>query len=288
MIQHYLTVALRNLLKNKGQTLISIAGLAVGLLSFALCTYLIRYWMDTDNDLKNKKQIAEIVIVSDRGERLTHGTPAYLAQEIRDKQLDIIKYLTRASFNNIENYSFEITEDKTLPYEIYVAETDTNFIKVFDRKLLSGDLKSINSQPNILLLSQSASKKIYGDKNPIGEKVTGEDLKIYTIGGIFEDFPQNNSFSPYNPIEVLTVSVLNGFLEKQIKDITGCKTYALLHLGHKPKDLDKLLDNLKLTADYSNGSAPVKALSLGDKDPLGMKPVDLLIRFIELFLLHYR
>ena len=32
MIQHYLTVALRNLLKNKGQTLISVAGLAVGLL----------------------------------------------------------------------------------------------------------------------------------------------------------------------------------------------------------------------------------------------------------------
>lgn len=284
MIQHYLTVALRNLLKNKGQTLISIAGLAVGLLSFALCTYLIRYWMDTDNDLKNKKQIAEIVIVSDRGERLTHGTPAYLAQEIRDKQLDIIKYLTRASFNNIENYSFEITEDKTLPYEIYVAETDTNFIKVFDRKLLSGDLKSINSQPNILLLSQSASKKIYGDKNPIGKKVTGEDLKIYTIGGIFEDFPQNNSFSPYNPIEVLTVSVLNGFLEKQIKDITGCKTYALLHPGHKPKDLDKLLDNLKLTADYSNGSAPVKALSLGDKDPLGMKLLYGFIFFIGLLI----
>ena len=38
MIQHYLTVALRNLLKNKGQTLISAAGLAVGLFCFALCT----------------------------------------------------------------------------------------------------------------------------------------------------------------------------------------------------------------------------------------------------------
>ena len=35
MIQHYLTVALRNLLKNKGQTLISVTGLAVGLFCFA-------------------------------------------------------------------------------------------------------------------------------------------------------------------------------------------------------------------------------------------------------------
>lgn len=32
MLRHYITVALRNLLKHKGQTLISIIGLAVGLL----------------------------------------------------------------------------------------------------------------------------------------------------------------------------------------------------------------------------------------------------------------
>ena len=55
MIQHYLTVALRNLLKNKGQTLISAAGLAVGLFCFALCTYLLRYWMNEDNEFNNKK-----------------------------------------------------------------------------------------------------------------------------------------------------------------------------------------------------------------------------------------
>ncbi|WP_434803436.1 hypothetical protein, partial [Parabacteroides goldsteinii] len=63
MIQHYLTVALRNLLKNKGQTLISAAGLAVGLFCFALCTYLLRYWMNEDNEFNNKKRIAEIVLV---------------------------------------------------------------------------------------------------------------------------------------------------------------------------------------------------------------------------------
>lgn len=55
MLQHYITVALRNLLKNKGQTLISVIGLAVGLFCFALCTYLIRYWINEDNEFKNKK-----------------------------------------------------------------------------------------------------------------------------------------------------------------------------------------------------------------------------------------
>ena len=65
MIQHYLTVALRNLLKNKGQTLISVTGLAVGLFCFALCTYLLRYWMNEDNEFNNKKRIAEIVLVQD-------------------------------------------------------------------------------------------------------------------------------------------------------------------------------------------------------------------------------
>lgn len=74
MLRHYITVALRNLLKHKGQTLISIIGLAVGLLCFALCTYLIRYWMNEDDGFANKERIAEIVLVSEN-EYLISGTP---------------------------------------------------------------------------------------------------------------------------------------------------------------------------------------------------------------------
>lgn len=263
MIQHYLTVALRNLLKNKGQTLISVTGLAVGLFCFALCTYLLRYWMNEDNEFNNKKRIAEIVLVQDDG-HLVSGTPAFLGVDIRNKQFPIIECITRATYNNPENLSFEISESKTLPYQLYVMETDTNFITVFDRHLVCGDISAINKQPNTLLLSQSAAKRIYGGENPVGKKVIGQDQKAYTIGGVFENFPANNSISPYEPIEALTLSVLDGFLEQQIEERTGCNTYALTLPNFKPDDLDKQLRNLNLRVLlFDKNPSLVRAFQLG-------------------------
>ena len=48
MITHYLKVAVRNLLKYKTQTIISILGLAVGFVCFALSAFWIRYEMTYD------------------------------------------------------------------------------------------------------------------------------------------------------------------------------------------------------------------------------------------------
>ena len=49
MITHYLKVAVRNLLKYKTQTIISILGLAVGFVCFALSAIWIEYESSFDN-----------------------------------------------------------------------------------------------------------------------------------------------------------------------------------------------------------------------------------------------
>lgn len=263
MLRHYITVALRNLLKHKGQTLISIIGLAVGLLCFALCTYLIRYWMNEDDGFTNKERIAEIVLVSEN-EYLISGTPASLAIDIRNKQFSGIERITRASYNRPENLSFEVSETKVLPYKLYAMEADTNFLAVFERQLVAGNPSVVNTQPNMLLLSQTAAKRIYGDKNPIGKKVIGQDQKAYTIGGIFNDFPTNNSISPFEPIEVLKLSVLDGFLEQRLEGRTGCLTYALTSPGFKPNDLDKQLRNAGMDMLlFDKEPNPARAYPLG-------------------------
>ena len=43
MIQHYLKIAYRNLLKYRTQSIISIIGLAIGLACFALSTFWVQY-----------------------------------------------------------------------------------------------------------------------------------------------------------------------------------------------------------------------------------------------------
>ena len=49
MIQHYLKIVFRNILKHKTQSIISIVGLAIGLACFALSTFWIQYEMTYDS-----------------------------------------------------------------------------------------------------------------------------------------------------------------------------------------------------------------------------------------------
>lgn len=264
MIYHYIKVALRNLLKYKGQTFISILGLAVGLFCFSLCNYLVRYWISEDDGFKNKSRIAEIVLETNNN-HLISGTPSYIGPELREKQIGAIERITVASYARLQDFQVEISEGKELPYEVYTLETDTNFLSVFGIPLVQGNLPLINRQPNTILLTESATKRLFKDKMPIGNKVTGKDGTVYTILGIIGDLPQNNSLSA-RPIEALTLSVLDGQLAKREEFHTGNDTYALLIPGFKVADLEAQLRILDCkTMLFDKDPNPIKAYSFGKK-----------------------
>lgn len=264
MIYHYIKVALRNLLKYKGQTFISILGLAVGLFCFSLCNYLVRHWISEDDGFRNKSRIAEIVLETNNN-YLISGTPSYIGPELREKQIGLIERITVASYAHLEDFQVEISEGKELPYEVYTLETDTNFLSVFGIPLTQGNLPLINKQPNTILLTESATKRLFKDKMPIGNKVTGKDGIVYTIGGVIGDLPKNNSLSA-RPIEALTLSVLDGQLAKREKFHTGNDTYALLIPGFKVADLEAQLRILDCkTMLFDKDPNPIKAYSFGKK-----------------------
>ena len=57
MITHYLTVAIRNLLKYKSQSIVSILGLAIGFVCFALSAFWIEYESTYDAHRKDSGRI---------------------------------------------------------------------------------------------------------------------------------------------------------------------------------------------------------------------------------------
>lgn len=60
MLRHYIKMAMRHLLKNKIQNLISIVGLSVGILCFSICLYCSRFISEVDSCFSNKELIADI------------------------------------------------------------------------------------------------------------------------------------------------------------------------------------------------------------------------------------
>ncbi|MDR3246482.1 MAG: hypothetical protein LBT50_08630, partial [Prevotellaceae bacterium] len=61
MIIHYLTVAFRNLWKNKTHNLISIAGLSVSVVCFALCMYVVRGLTGINTEYPHAKRMFSVM-----------------------------------------------------------------------------------------------------------------------------------------------------------------------------------------------------------------------------------
>ena len=62
MIQNYLKIALRNLLRNKVYSFINIAGLALGIFGSIVIFQLVKYHLSTDAFHHNTKRIYRVVM----------------------------------------------------------------------------------------------------------------------------------------------------------------------------------------------------------------------------------
>lgn len=226
MLLHYIKVAWRNIWRYKILSVISIVGLAVGLFSFSLCAYLFRYWLAEDEGFRNHRQVVEMVMF-DEGD-MWSGTPAGLAPEMRERNFSGVERLSTVTYTREEILTFERTDGKEVVFEIGMTEVDSNFMTVFGCRLLKGDSRQVYTQPNALVLTESCVRKIFRDQDPIGSKVSSPDGQIYTIYGIIEDMPVNNSLTK-TPLEAFAFSMQNGRLSDHAwQGRTGCMTFALL------------------------------------------------------------
>lgn len=86
------------------------------------------------------------------------------------------------------------TEEKTLVTGTLVL-ADTAFFDVFDRKILAGNPKEVLAQKFNVMVSRSFAEKMGGIDKAVGKIIYNEEapkLK-FTVGGVYEDFPENGS-----------------------------------------------------------------------------------------------
>lgn len=185
---------IRNLFRNKSHTILNITGLAIGL----ACSIAVIVWVK--NELSYDKHLPD----SDRIYRLTfetnfNGNRIHFARCYETWIWEMPK-----TFPQIEQMvrlePYRRAAIKAREYKFYsdrVFSTDTNFFKVFNIGLLSGDIEKVLSDPNSAVISASLASKCYGNINPIGQPIilSGEqDTKFGTffIKGVMKDTPENS------------------------------------------------------------------------------------------------
>jgi putative ABC transport system permease protein len=191
MIKNYFKIAWRNLLKNKGYSLINIAGLAVGM----AVAILIGLWMfdelSYDTSFKNHKQIAQVL--QNQNFNGVTGTqtaePAPLANALRTKYGSEFKYAIMSSWTGGHVIAFG---DKKLTRTGNYMEPDAS--EMLDLKMIYGIRKAL-TDPNSILLSQNVSESLFGTINPVGKTLKIDNTQIVKVGGVYENLPRNTSFS---------------------------------------------------------------------------------------------
>jgi putative ABC transport system permease protein len=176
----------RKALKYKSYTAINIGGLAT---AFALSSLLFLYVYNefhVDGFHHNRDRIYRVVDAADGAA----FTQPLLAQELKNAFPEI-EEVTRVRHNDNGYYKYENTI-VDIPYDMCF---DSTVFRMFDFKLIAGTEKEALQNPFSIVLTKSISKKIFGDKSPLGQVLRYNNLCDFTITGIIEDLPSNSTFS---------------------------------------------------------------------------------------------
>lgn len=279
MIAHYFKVAFRNLWKYKTQNIISIIGLAVGLLCFSICMYCSRFVESTDHCFANHSRIAELNLYNGQIDNYFSGTPTSLSEELRTWALNEAEAVSCMTYSRERPYYVEISPDKTLPYEFEAIEVDTFYNQVFTPQMVAGSWDSASRTPNAVILSRSTAVKVFGNaEEAIGKHLTlmrrlitsPESTPktggiVYTVQAVMENIPLNNSLSFMRHIDLLTVNDSEGLFQSPKRhDMTGTNTYVLLSPNVHAADLEKQLAKQNYTCTIYNNTYTITANKLGN------------------------
>lgn len=280
MILHYLKIAFRNLCKYKMQNIISIIGLAVGLLCFCICIYCGRFVESTNHCFPNYNRIAELSLYDSQADRYFSGTPTQLSEELRTWHMEEAEAISCVTFSRERPYYIEISADKVLPYDLETIEVDSCYDKVFTPKMVAGHWKMASQAPNSVILSRSAAIRIFGNvEDAIGKHMTlmrrlstspGSTPRtggiVYTIQAVMEDIPLNNSFNFMQHTDMLTVNDSEGLFQTQQRfNMSGAQTFVLLSPQSKIKSLEKLFAKRNYTFTLYDKAYTVTADSMGNQ-----------------------
>ena len=162
LIQHYLTIAFRNLKKYRLQSIISILGLAIGFACFALSALWIRYELTFDTFHQDADRIYYVCNKSDTYDSgIRDITPYPLAGYLKNTFPEV-----EASCNVQAwpiGYKFEKTDKQS-----FMIELDSAAMNLFDIRLLAGNLNFMITDSKEIAISDKLSKELFGSKSPIG------------------------------------------------------------------------------------------------------------------------
>lgn len=191
MIPYYLRMAWRNIAGSKFYSGLNFLGLTLGLAVGLLILLWVNNEMSFDKFHSKADKIFLLnVHLESNGEKFAVSvSQAAIGFHAKNEVAGIEDVVRVTDHNTWSAFKYNNTTLKANA----MFFVDPSFFKVFDFKLLKGDQD--NPFPNIysVVLTQSEAKRYFGDEEPIGKTLVGDNSDNFVVSGIVKDFPGNSS-----------------------------------------------------------------------------------------------
>ena len=257
MIKNYLLVAFRNIAKHKAFSFINVFGLAVGM---AACLLILQYVVfELSYDKFHVKKDRIFRVTQDRFNKGKLSTqwaggvillPATPLKRSSRRWKDFVKIV-----GNGQILAVYKDQRMVLP-KVHFA--GPSFFNIFSYPLIYGDPKTAFKEPFTPENTETNSKKLFGNINPVGLTFIF-DKRPMKVTGVVKDFPENTHFKSDLLMSYSTLMKFagpNSNLDNNWQ-ADGCLTYLLLRPGANPKVLEakfvpfvnKIFEQYKSTGD---------------------------------------
>ena len=191
MFRNYLHTAWRNIMREKGFSLINIAGLSIGIASCILIMLFVQDELSYDRFHKNSENIYRVYIEGKFGNNAIKSpfTSNLMAPTMQEELADA---LLATRFFDVSRRIVKY-EDKSFVEKRFFYG-DENFFKLFSFPLISGSPDEILKKPNTIVITESTAKKYFGDDNPLGKMLLIEGKQPFEVTGVCQDVPGNSHF----------------------------------------------------------------------------------------------
>lgn len=235
MFRNYLLIALRNLTKHPFYTFLTIFGLSVGIAAGFLILQYVYFETTYDHFFENKENIYRVQLDRlNKGELTTQWAAgcAGAGYAMKEDFPEVLEFVNLIESSGQISYEQEYFRPE---YAYYAGEP---FFEVFSVSLLQGVDSLVLKRPFTVVLSESWSKTIFGNVDPIGKIIQMNDEVDYEVTGVFQDLPERShmkfdllysfeSFVNRTSENARTAWQWDGFLN-----------YVVLHPDTDPKELE--------------------------------------------------
>jgi putative ABC transport system permease protein len=193
MLKSYITIAWRNLRRQRFYTMINVAGLAVGL---AACLIIALYVVDElsyDQYHLNANRIFRVNVEHKFGNN--HSSIAACMPPVASTlQRDYPEIESTVRFISYGTYLVNNGKGGESVKENKVVWADSSFFRIFSIPLLEGNPRTALTEPNSIAISRRIAEKYFPEGNAVGQSLLLDNVYNARVTAIYENIPTASHF----------------------------------------------------------------------------------------------